>query len=83
MADLKLVCTEDGDGYFVQKGEEESDSADWGVCVDFDGVRYLGETDGTNATLSIVTAMADGSYDAEEESDDDEDSDDEAEEVGA
>lgn len=80
MADLKLVVCEDGEGYFVQKGEEESDSADWGVTVDFDGVRYLGETDGEHATLSIVTAMAEGSYDAEEE-DDESDSDDDEEET--
>lgn len=85
MADLKLVVTADGEGYYVQKGEEESDSADWDVTVEFDGVRYLGETDGTNATLSIVTAMAEGSYDAEEEPDDDEEDEDEeeAEGVGA
>jgi len=82
MADLKLVVTTDGEGYFVQKGDEESDSADWGVCVEFDGVRYLGETDGENATLSIVTEMAEGSYDAEEE-DDDEDDPDDGEEVAA
>ncbi len=80
MADLKLVCTTDGEGYYVLKGDEESDSADWDVCVDFDGVRYLGETDGTNATLSIVTAMAEGSYEAIEE---DEDEDEETEESGA
>lgn len=85
MADLKLVVTSDSEGYYVEKGGDESDSADWGVCVEFDGVRYLGETDGTNATLSIVTAMAEGSYDAEEEDDENyEDSEgDEAEEVGA
>ena len=81
MADLKLVVTSDGEGYYIEKGDDVSDSADWGVCVEFDGVRYLGETDGNNATLSIVTEMAPGSYDAEEE-DSDDDPEDEGVSVG-
>lgn len=70
MAKLTIVATVDGEGYYVTDGETESDSADWGVPVDFNEVRYFGETDGDEATLSIITEMAEGSYDAEDEDDD-------------
>ena len=73
MADLKLVCTTDGEGYYVTDGDEESDAADWNVITEFDGIRYIGETDGDNATLSIVTALGTTQYEVVDEDDDDDD----------
>jgi hypothetical protein len=66
---------EDGDGYFVTDGEEESDNADWSVPVEFKGVRYLGETDGETASLSIVTAVDPGQWEEIDEADLDADGD--------
>ena len=80
MADLQLVCTLDGEGYYVTDGETESDSADWSVIVDFGDKRYIGETDGDNATLSEVRALAVGSYEVTDEPGDDEDSEDDEDE---
>ena len=82
MADLQLVCTTDGEGYYVTDGENESDSADWNVITEFDGVRYIGETDGENATLSEVKALASDAYEVVDE-DDADDADDEAEGVAS
>lgn len=76
MADLKLVVTTDGEGYYISDGDEESDAADWSVPVEFRGVRYLGETDGETATLSIVTAVAMDEYETEEEGDDEDEEED-------
>ena len=79
MADLRLIICEDGEGYYLADGDdnETAEAANWGECLEFKGVRYLGETDGANATLSIVTAVAAGEYETEEEGDDDEDEDEE------
>lgn len=85
MADLVIVSTADGEAYYLTEGDEVSDSAEWSVPVDFNGKRYLGETDGDAVTLSIVTECAEGSYDEADEGDDEEDgeTDDDAEEVPA
>lgn len=75
MADLKLVVCEDGQGYFLTDGEEESDSADWGVPVEFKGVKYLGETDGETAALSVVSAVDSAQWEEIDEADLDDDAD--------
>lgn len=70
MADIKGIVTADGEGYFVTDGESESDAADWGVPVDFNDARYLGETDGDVATLSRVTVIPAAEWEDEEDEDD-------------
>lgn len=79
MADLKLIVTDDGEGYYLTDGNAESEAADWSVAIEFEGIRYLGETDGENATLSIVTALGANQYDCEEEGDDEEEDEEEHE----
>lgn len=78
---LTLVVTTDGEGYYLTDGENESESAEWSAPVEFDGKRYLGETDGENTTLSIVTECAEGSYDEAEEADDEEGEEEDEEEA--
>lgn len=76
MAKLTLIVTEDGEGYYLSDGTDESEAADWVEPVEFQGTRYLGEVDdeGENVTLSKLTpvnceveAELDGENEDEEE----------------
>lgn len=74
---ITIVSTTDGEAYYLTEGDEVSESAEWSVPIDFNGVRYIGETDGDNVTLSIVTECPAGSYDEADEGDDDEEDEEE------
>lgn len=83
MADLIVTITESGEEWYLGDGSDETDEAAlFGECLDFNGKRYMAETDGTTLTLSVVTALPADAFSEEAEGDDDDAADD-TEEAGA
>lgn len=77
MADLlQVVITEDGTGYYLSQGDEETEhSVDWGMPLEFNGVSYLADCseNGQDVSLSKVIDMPEDSFEVVSEGDDDED----------
>jgi len=78
MADLlQVVITEDGSGYYLSQGGDESDeSTDWGTPIEFNGVSYLADVDETGDVVSLakVVELPDDSFEVVSEGDADEES---------
>ncbi len=87
MAQLQVVITSDGEGYYLSDGENETDeSVSWGDVLEFQGTLYRADVDesGDDVSLFKVTALPESAYEAVSEDDDDEDDDpDGGEEVAA
>ncbi len=89
MADLlQVVITEDGTGYFLSQGDEETEeSVEWGTPLEFNGVSYLADVDesGDVVSLSKVVEMDDSAFEVISEGEDDDEGpdDDGGEEVAA
>ena len=76
MAKLEVVIVEDGSGYYLSDGENETEhSVDWGMPLEFNGTSYLADVDdsGDVVTLAKVIEMDEDDFDVVSESDDDDD----------
>ena len=85
MAKMQLVMTADEEGYYLcdENGDNESDAADWGLPVEYNGVSYVAASDdGETVRLFRCSEVASDDFELVSEPEDEDEVEGDEEEEG-